>query len=224
MELNNETPNSAVIDAVMSDDKNKDEAVKAAIQRDAEIDKRNAGILAAAMSSMFPVLDFSKYGFLKGLAKVGIETATGAAGGYLGNRGGKYLDDKLGTSFLQGIGSFAGGLAGYGLGNRAYTAYSLTRPLKLRTDYIKQNIVSNQNTINPRYFDSNGFNAENIATDYASGRQSAINFLGSEIKRNSDKHNAELAKRIGYKHFDPNVTAEVRAATPMQERTNSDAI
>ena len=137
MELNNETPNSSVINTVMSDnfDKNKDEAVKAAIQRDSEIDKRNAGILATAMSSMFPVLDFSKYGFLKGLAKVGLETATGTVGGYLGNRSGKYLDDKLGTSFLQGIGSFAGGLAGYRFGNK-------TVPNIIDSAILRKNILT----------------------------------------------------------------------------------
>ena len=47
-----------------------------------------------------------------------IRLGTGMVGGYLGNRGGKYLDDKFGTSFLQGIGSFAGGLAGYSFGNK----------------------------------------------------------------------------------------------------------
>lgn len=47
-----------------------------------------------------------------------IRLGTGMMGGYLGNRGGKYLDDKFGTSFLQGIGSFAGGLAGYSFGNK----------------------------------------------------------------------------------------------------------
>lgn len=47
-----------------------------------------------------------------------IRLGTGMAGGYLGNRGGKHLDDKFGTSFLQGIGSFAGGLAGYSFGNK----------------------------------------------------------------------------------------------------------
>lgn len=47
-----------------------------------------------------------------------IRLGTGMMGGYLGNRGGKYLDDKFGISFLQGIGSFAGGLAGYSFGNK----------------------------------------------------------------------------------------------------------
>lgn len=47
-----------------------------------------------------------------------IRLGTSALGGYAGNRAGNYLDDKLGTSFLQGIGSFAGGLAGYGFGNK----------------------------------------------------------------------------------------------------------
>lgn len=64
-----------------------------------------------------------------------IRLGTGALGSFAGNKGGKYLDDKLVTSFLQGIGSFAGGLAGYGFGNKAYNAYSLTKPLKLRTNY-----------------------------------------------------------------------------------------
>ena len=64
-----------------------------------------------------------------------IRLGTGALGGFAGNKGGKYLDNKLGTPFLQGIGSFVGGLAGYGFGNKAYAAYSLTRPLKLRTNY-----------------------------------------------------------------------------------------
>lgn len=52
-----------------------------------------------------------------------IRLGTGMVGGYLGNRGGKYLDDKFGTSFLQGIGSFAGGLAGYSFGNKTIATY-----------------------------------------------------------------------------------------------------
>lgn len=337
-----------------------------------------------------------------------IRLGTGALGGFAGNKGGKYLDNKLGTHFLQGIGSFVGGLAGYGFGNKAYAAYSLTRPLKLRTnytgftprkdfsikvqdwdsspkislhrnrnrtpweeqtyvpdsyigdfigegseqqayynpflnrvikiplferttqqeaervalDFTKNRTISNMqtptkhigfakidnkyvpllsqpkvnpfpgteeelrtqvrnslikegfierspgefsntvgelsladlskdnagilngklslfdvwskkynqidqtspNVINPRYFDSTGFNAENIVTDYMSGRQSAINFLGSEIKQAADKRNLELAKRIGYDKFDPNLTGNIRASVPMKEGINQNAV
>lgn len=343
MELNNETPNSAVIDAVMSDDKNKDEAVKAAIQRDAEIDKRNAGILATAMSSMFPVLDFSKYGFLKGLAKVGIETATGATGGYLGNRGGKYLDDKLGTSFLQGIGSFTGGLAGYGLGTKVpgiidsaiirknlltgklefvgpktYSGYhqsnvyfenptfptnrwdvinhnadpngfflTLGRPAKggflakrpytlqftvgsnkglvqhgeikgflgnknsirnkivkyarkngadvVHFDGIKDNTLPDQqilfatdksgikfNNSYPIKYNSEGLSenlnivSKDIISDINTGKQDALNFLSSTVKKETDAHNKALAERLGYKI----VQTPERARIPMEKNGN----
>lgn len=295
-----------------------------------------------------------------------IRLGTGMVGGYLGNRGGKYLDDKFGTSFLQGIGSFAGGLAGYSFGNKtipdiinsaiirknlktgklefvgpknymgyhqsntyfempqfpfnnrwdvinhnadpngffltlnspATSGFLAKRPYILkfnvnsnkglvqhgeikgfsgsknnirnkiikyarkngadvvRFDGIKDNTLPNQqilfatdksgikslnnrenlpaivnqdvtlssNTINPRYLDGNDLNAENIVEDYLSGRKSAIDFLGSEIKRNSDKYNTALAKRLGYNYFDPNTTAEVRAAIPMREGNNSDSV
>ena len=295
-----------------------------------------------------------------------IRLGTGMVGGYLGNRGGKYLDDKFGTSFLQGIGSFAGGLTGYSFGNKtipdiinsaiirknlktgklefvgpknyigyhqsntyfetpqfplnnrwdvinhnadpngffltlnspATSGFLAKRPYILKFnvnsnkglvqhgeikgfsgsknnirnkivkyarkngadvvhfDGIKDNTLPNQqilfatdksgikslnnrenlpaivnqdvtlssNTINPRYLNGNDLNAENIVEDYLSGRKSAIDFLGSEIKQVADKRNLELAKRIGYDKFDPNLTGNIRASVPMKKGINQNAI
>ena len=209
MELNNETPNSAVINTVMSDDfdknKNKDEVVKTDTQRDAEIDKRNAGILATAMSTMFPVLDFSKYGFLKGLGKVGVETTTGTVGGYLGNRGGKYLDDKFGTAFLQGMGSFVGGLSGYGLGNKAFQFH---KP-----------IVQFRKNVNNSRGAGGELNSvsEDLISDINAGKQDALDFLSSTIKKETDAHNKALAERLGYKI----VQTPERARVPMERNGDS---
>ncbi len=333
----------------------KETANQAAINPAYNTDKTTAA-LNATILTLLPDISAG----IPGIIRLG----SSALGGYLGNRGGKYLDDKLGTSFLRGIGSFAGGLAGYRFGDKtipniidsviirknlrtgklefvgpktysgvhqsdtyfetptfpterwdvvnhnadpngffltlggpATKGFLAERPYtlhfnvdsnkglvqhgeingafgyknRIRNSIVKyarkkgadvvhfggikdntlpdqqilfatdkarinslnsgenlptitrQDIAISGNIINPRYLDKSDLNAENIATDYFSGKESAINFLGSKVKRNSDKYNAELAKRIGYQHFDPNTVAEVRAATPMQERTNADA-
>lgn len=87
----------------------KETANQAAINPAYNTDKTTAA-LNATILTLLPDISAG----VPGIIRLG----TSALGGYAGNRVGKYFDDKLGTSFLKGIGSFAGGLAGYGFGNK----------------------------------------------------------------------------------------------------------
>ena len=61
------------------------------------------------------------YGALPGLASYLTGTAAGIGGGYLGQKAGKYIDNKLGTSIFEPGLEFVGGLTSYGVGSGLLT-------------------------------------------------------------------------------------------------------
>lgn len=60
------------------------------------------------------------------------------------------------------------------------------------------------------------WNLQKIVQDVQKGSKDAQDFLGSTIKAESDKHNIELANRIGLKHFTPYKDAQARATYPVK--------
>lgn len=64
-------------------------------------------------------------------------------------------------------------------------------------------------------------NLSKIFDDFLKGRKEASKFLSSDIKKATDKHNAELAKSLGYSFLE-NTDAVKRVETPMKKTIPGD--